>query len=218
MLIEGQWITAWLDEEAVRAFLRLRPGQTETGSPMRASVVTGRIVHESPGGLWLEVSGVRLPDGQTLSPGNQPVYFLSWGLLRTARLSPAEPTLDEPADFRRSRGADPRVTALQQIGCPTDVAEPLARLIREVQTSHASQQLPVSGWRSLSPPLQAKVTAWLAGQGFALVTSELAGDLVLRRVFRAHEGSRPGPPTPGSMGTQAVGPAQEDRPTPIPPE
>ena len=180
MSLEGQWVTLWLDEEALRAFLRVRPSQAEIGSPMRASVVTGRVVHESAGGLWLAVSGVRLPDGQNVSPSNEPVYFLRWSLLRTARLSATKPTLDEPSDFRRRTGTDPRLVRLRRIGCPADVAEALTRLMREVETSQASQQLPVAGWWGLAGPVQESVTAWLSEQGFTLNTSELARDLILR--------------------------------------
>jgi hypothetical protein len=63
---------------------------------MTSWVVAGQIVSEAGPGLWIEVLRVLMPDGREMPLAEQPVYFLRWELVTTARLYDALPT-----DIRR---------------------------------------------------------------------------------------------------------------------
>jgi hypothetical protein len=67
-------------------------GQGQT----RPEEVTGQVVGEAGPGLWIRVQRVLLPNGDAMPLHAEPVYFLRWELVTTARLYDAL-----PADIRR---------------------------------------------------------------------------------------------------------------------
>jgi hypothetical protein len=63
---------------------------------MTTWTVAGQVVGEAGPGLWVRVKRVLLPNGEEIPLPEEPVYFLRWELVTTARL------YDElPADVRR---------------------------------------------------------------------------------------------------------------------
>jgi hypothetical protein len=63
---------------------------------MTTWTVAGQIVGEAGPGLWVRVKPVLMPDGQEMPLREEPVYFLRWELVTTARLYDAL-----PVDIRR---------------------------------------------------------------------------------------------------------------------
>jgi hypothetical protein len=53
---------------------------------MTTGTVAGQVVGGAGQGLWLRVKGVLLPNGAEIPLPEEPVYFLRWELLTTARL------------------------------------------------------------------------------------------------------------------------------------
>jgi hypothetical protein len=94
MDLAGRYLVAWLSPEAIETFLGvLEPAQERS---MTTWTVAGRVVGEAGPGLWLRVQRVLMPDGGELPLHEEPVYFLRWELVATARLYDAL-----PADIRR---------------------------------------------------------------------------------------------------------------------
>jgi hypothetical protein len=90
MNLAGKYLVVWLSPEAVETFLGvLEPGRETT---MTSWVVAGEVVGEAGPGLWIKVMRLLLPDGSEMPLAEQPVYFLRWELVTTARLYDALPT------------------------------------------------------------------------------------------------------------------------------
>jgi hypothetical protein len=64
---------------------------------MTTWTVAGQVVGEAGPGLWVRVKRLLLPNGEEMPLPEEPVYFLRWELLMTARLYDAL-----PADVRRN--------------------------------------------------------------------------------------------------------------------
>ena len=71
----------------------LEPAQERA---MTTWTVAGQVVGEAGPGLWVRVKRVLLPNGDPMSLHEEPVYFLRWELVTTARLYDAL-----PGDIRR---------------------------------------------------------------------------------------------------------------------
>jgi hypothetical protein len=94
MDLAGKYLVAWLSPEAIETFLGvLEPAQEHA---MTTWTVAGQIVGEVGPGLWVRVKRVLLPNGEEMPLREEPVYFLRWELVATARLYDAL-----PADVRR---------------------------------------------------------------------------------------------------------------------
>jgi hypothetical protein len=93
--LAGKYLVAWLSPEAIETFLGvLEPAQERA---MTTWTVTGQVVGEAGPGLWVRVKRVLLPSGEEmLLLREEPVYFLRWELVTTARLYDAL-----TADIRR---------------------------------------------------------------------------------------------------------------------
>jgi hypothetical protein len=92
--LAGKYLVLWLSPEAIETFLGvLEPSQEHA---MTTWTVAGQIVGESRPGLWVRVTRVLLPNGDEMPLPEEPVYFLRWELVTTARLYDAL-----PADIRR---------------------------------------------------------------------------------------------------------------------
>jgi hypothetical protein len=94
MELAGKYLVAWLCPEAIETFLGLLEPSQDTA--LTAWTVAGLIVGEAGPGLWVRVKRVLMPDGQAMPLHEEPVYFLRWELVTTARLYDAM-----PADVRR---------------------------------------------------------------------------------------------------------------------
>jgi hypothetical protein len=58
---------------------------------MTTWTVAGQVVGESRPGLWVRAKRVLLPNGYEMPLDEEPVYFLRWELVTTARLYDALP-------------------------------------------------------------------------------------------------------------------------------
>ena len=94
MDLAGKYVVVWLSPEAIETFLGVPVPAHE--SALTTWTVAGQIVGETGPGLWLRVKRVLLPNGEEMSLREEPVYFLRWELVTTARLYDAL-----PADIRR---------------------------------------------------------------------------------------------------------------------
>ena len=94
MDLAGKYVVIWLSPEAIETFLGV-PGPSED-TAMTTWTVAGQVVGEAGPGLWVRVKRVLLPNGDEMPLHEEPVYFLRWELLTTARLYDAL-----PADVRR---------------------------------------------------------------------------------------------------------------------
>ena len=92
--LTGKYLVIWLSAEAMETFLGVLEPREETA--MMSWTVSGEVVGESGPGLWGRVRRVLLPDGREMPLQEEPVYFLRWELVTTARLYE---TL--PQDIRR---------------------------------------------------------------------------------------------------------------------
>jgi hypothetical protein len=94
MDLAGKYLVVWLSPEAIETFLGvLEPAREHA---MTTWTVAGQIVGEAGPGLWIRVLRVLLPNGDEMPLREEPVYFLRWELVTTARL------YDElPADVRQ---------------------------------------------------------------------------------------------------------------------
>jgi hypothetical protein len=94
MDLADKYLVVWLSPKAVETFLGvLEPSQERA---MTTWIVAGQIVGEAGPGLWVRVSRVLLPNGEEMPIREEPIYFLRWELVTTARLYDAM-----PADIRR---------------------------------------------------------------------------------------------------------------------
>ena len=92
--LAGKPFVAWPSTEVIETFLGvLEPSQERA---MTTWTVAGQIVGEAGPGLWVRVTRVLLPNGEEMRLPEEPVYFLRWELVTTARLYDAL-----PADVRR---------------------------------------------------------------------------------------------------------------------
>jgi hypothetical protein len=82
--LAGRSLVTWLSPEAIEAFLGVLEPARET--VMTTWTVAGQIAGESPPGLWIRVQRVLLPDGREMPLHEEPVCFLRWDLVTTARL------------------------------------------------------------------------------------------------------------------------------------
>jgi hypothetical protein len=95
MDLAGKYLVVWLSPEAIETFLGgLEPSEENA---MTTWTVAGQVVGEAGPGLWLRVKRVLLPNGEEMPLPEEPVYFLRWELVTTARLYDAL-----PADVRRN--------------------------------------------------------------------------------------------------------------------
>jgi hypothetical protein len=94
MNLSGRQLVVWLSPEAIATFLGVLEPGAETA--MMSWVVAGQIVGEAGPGLWIRIDRVLTPDGSEMPLAEEPVYFLRWELVTTARLYDAL-----PADIRR---------------------------------------------------------------------------------------------------------------------
>jgi hypothetical protein len=93
MDLAGKYLVVWVSPEAVETFLGvLEPAQERA---MTTWTVAGQIVGEAGPVLWVRVKRVLLPNGEEMPLREEPVYFLRWELVMTARLYDAL-----PADIR----------------------------------------------------------------------------------------------------------------------
>jgi hypothetical protein len=89
MDLAGKYLVVWLSPEAIETFLGvLEPAQEHA---MTTWTVAGQVVGEAGPGLWVRVKRVLLPSGEPMPLPEEPVYFLRWELLTTARLYDALP-------------------------------------------------------------------------------------------------------------------------------
>jgi hypothetical protein len=99
MDLAGKYLVVWLSPEAVETFLGvLEPAQERA---MTTWTVAGQVVGEAGPGLWIRVKRVLFPNGEEMPLHEEPVYFLRWKLVTTARQYDAL-----PGDVRRI-GAGP---------------------------------------------------------------------------------------------------------------
>jgi hypothetical protein len=94
MDLTGKYLVIWLSAEAIETFLGVLEPRDETA--MMAWIVGGEVVGESGPGLWVRVRRVLLPDGREMPLQEEPIYFLRWELVTTARLYETP-----PQDIRR---------------------------------------------------------------------------------------------------------------------
>jgi hypothetical protein len=139
----------------------LRPA---TGPSAFWSRAGHRNDHVPGPGLWVRVKRVLMPDGRELPLHEEPVYFLRWELVRTARLYE---TL--PADIRR-------IATLSWVrSCWTLFRSATVRTRRHLR----ARDLPVADGRTVSPfgrPGLPRVLPFLVGGGVRFRSSpSLAG-------------------------------------------
>ena len=89
MDLSGKYVVIWLSPEAVETFLGVLEHAQE--GAMTTWTVAGQVVGEAGPGLWVRVKRVLMPDGEEMSLHEEPVYFLRWELVTTARLYDALP-------------------------------------------------------------------------------------------------------------------------------
>jgi hypothetical protein len=65
---------------------------------MTTWTVAGQVVGEAGPGLWVRVNRVLLPNGEEMPLHEEPVYFLRWELVTTARLYDALPACGGSGD------------------------------------------------------------------------------------------------------------------------
>jgi len=92
MDLAGKYLVIWLSPEGIETFLGVPVSAEERA--MTTWTVAGQVVGEARPGLWLRVKRVLLPEEMPLP--EEPLYFLRWELVTTARLYDAL-----PADVRR---------------------------------------------------------------------------------------------------------------------
>jgi hypothetical protein len=87
--LAGKYLVVWLSPEAIETFLGvLEPAQERA---MTTWTAAGQIVGEAGPGLWIRVKRVLLPHGDEMRLHEEPVNFLRWELVTTARLYDALP-------------------------------------------------------------------------------------------------------------------------------
>jgi hypothetical protein len=84
MDLAGKYLVVWLSPEAVETFLGVPVTAEERA--MTTWTVAGQVVGEAAPGLWVRVKRVLLPNGDEMPLHEDPVYFLRWELVTTARL------------------------------------------------------------------------------------------------------------------------------------
>jgi hypothetical protein len=100
--LQGKWLAVWLSLEEVFGFGPLATGSSEVW------MVAGRIVGESPTGLWLRIENVSNEKNQSqlgaLTTAT-PTYLLPWHRISSVRL------LDEKPGPRRGHALQATVKA-----------------------------------------------------------------------------------------------------------
>jgi hypothetical protein len=94
MDLAGKYLVIWLSPEAIETFLGVPVPAEETA--MTTWTVAGQVIGETGPGVSVRVKRVLLPNGKEMPLHEEPVYFLRWELVTTARLYDAL-----PADVRR---------------------------------------------------------------------------------------------------------------------
>ena len=98
--LEGKWLAVWLSLEEVFSIFGF--GSLATGSS-EVWMVAGRIVGESPTGLWLRVENVSNEKNQSqlgaLTTATS-TYFLPWHRISSARLLDEKPGPDAVMGFK----------------------------------------------------------------------------------------------------------------------
>jgi hypothetical protein len=89
MDLTGKFLVVWLSAEAIETFLGVLEPRQETA--MASWIVAGQLIGESGPGLWLRVTRVLMPDGTEMPLREEPIYFLRWELVTTARLYDTAP-------------------------------------------------------------------------------------------------------------------------------
>jgi hypothetical protein len=77
---------------------------------MTTWTVAGQVMGETGPGVWIRVKRVLLPNGEEMPLPEEPVYFLRWEVVTTARLHDAL-----PADIRRDEFRTLRAALLRRI-------------------------------------------------------------------------------------------------------
>jgi hypothetical protein len=98
--LESKWLAVWLSLEEVFSIFGFGP--LATGSS-EVWMVAGRIVGESPTGLWLQVENVSNEKNQgqlSALTTATPTYFLPWRRISSARLLDEKPGPDAVMGFR----------------------------------------------------------------------------------------------------------------------
>jgi hypothetical protein len=90
MSLVGKFLVLWLAPEVMETFLGILDPDRE--STMASWTVAALVVGESGPGLWLRVHRVIRPNGEDFALPEEPVYFLRWDLVTTARLYETMPT------------------------------------------------------------------------------------------------------------------------------
>jgi len=98
--LEGKWLAVWLSLEEVFSIFGFGPLATGSSGVW---MVAGRIVGESPTGLWLRVENVSNETNQSqlgaLTTAT-PTYFLPWHRISSARLLDEKPGPDAVIGFK----------------------------------------------------------------------------------------------------------------------
>ena len=94
MSLTGKFLVLWLAPESVETLLGILDPDQEGG--LASWTIAGQVTSESGPGLWLRIHRVIRPDGEEFAVPDEPVYFVRWELVTTARLYDAM-----PADIRR---------------------------------------------------------------------------------------------------------------------
>ncbi len=84
MELVGKFLVVWLSAEAVETVFGIPSSERET--PLTSWLVGGTVVAEAGPGLWLRVDRLVLPDGQQTRVADDPIHFVRWDLVTTARL------------------------------------------------------------------------------------------------------------------------------------
>ena len=85
----GKYLVVWLSAGAIGTLLGILGPSQDTA--MTTWTVAGQVVGEAGPGLWVRVKRVLLPNGEEMPLHEEPVYFLRWELVMTARLYDALP-------------------------------------------------------------------------------------------------------------------------------
>ena len=93
MELEGRYATLWLSDAGARIFLGLDP--SGLGQEYRW-LVGGKVLGESPLGLWMKIDALVRPDDTPFAPPADPT-LVRWEWIVTATL-----LAEKPKDYRPS--------------------------------------------------------------------------------------------------------------------